>query len=60
MKQKGTQKREMPLMKMQMLVTRRESTEGKSDSHPDIIRPTVLVMPIIESKNEAVSASTPY
>ena len=47
-------------MKMQMLVTRRESTEGKSDSHPDIIRPTVLVMPIIESKNEAVSASTPY
>ncbi len=42
---------------MQTLVTKRESTAGKSEMYPEMRRPTVLVMPIIDKRKEAVSLS---
>ena len=45
---------------MQTLVTKRESTAGKSEMYPEMRRPTVLVMPIIDRRKEAVSFSIPY
>lgn len=45
-------------MTKQMLFNKRESTQGKSAKYPQAIRPTVLVIPMMERRNDAWLGST--
>ena len=57
--QNGVNATVIPLMSRQRLLRRRQSTRGRSLSHPMKTLPKVLVSPTADSRKQAVSMSMP-